>query len=249
MESKIRMIAVESRARSLKGVAHGLRKTAVMTQSASTTEIARTRTQMANATSVTGRRARSVNARASNRPVHQGDLAAFRQGSKEAKRRQDLLQDLQEGLLGQFEEQASPLVSHITFELFDYLLDRCGSDTKALTLLAQHSPKDGYRSVTPVGDDVALALRLLNEILSVARCDLPRIKDLLANARDRRRQAGTRKERRPQITEWIQKELARDPSAKSPDLWSAAPDWITDQIAERSFAARVTACRKTRASK
>lgn len=67
--------------------------------------------------------------------------------------------------------------------------------------------------------------------------------------RDMARQAGTRTPRRPEITRWIAAQLQRDPHAKSPDLWRRAPDWITDDIGERRFAARVTACRKSRASK
>lgn len=62
--------------------------------------------------------------------------------------------------------------------------------------------------------------------------------------RDNSRQAGTRKERRPDITRWIDDQLRRDPRAKSPRLWSIAPQWLTDQIEQRSFARRVTARRK-----
>lgn len=67
--------------------------------------------------------------------------------------------------------------------------------------------------------------------------------------RDKRRQAGTSKERRPEITEWLDEQLRRTPEAKSPELWRRAPDWITDQIGERRFAERVTRARKKRASK
>lgn len=62
--------------------------------------------------------------------------------------------------------------------------------------------------------------------------------------RDRARQGGTRRKRRPKINEWIARNLKRDPDAKSPALWSAAPDWLTDQIGFRAFAARVTQQRK-----
>lgn len=64
--------------------------------------------------------------------------------------------------------------------------------------------------------------------------------------RDGKRQAGTRKERRPDISDWIDKQLTRNPDAKSPDLWSSAPEWITEQIGDRSFASRVTKRRKLR---
>lgn len=62
--------------------------------------------------------------------------------------------------------------------------------------------------------------------------------------RDRARQDGTRRDRRPEINEWIARNLKRDPDAKSPALWSAAPDWLTDQIGFRAFAVRVTRQRK-----
>jgi len=62
--------------------------------------------------------------------------------------------------------------------------------------------------------------------------------------RDKKRQDGTRKERRPEINAWIAQEIARTPTARSPELWRRAPVWITDQIGERSFAVRVTQQRK-----
>ena len=62
--------------------------------------------------------------------------------------------------------------------------------------------------------------------------------------RDEGRQAGTRKERRPEITEWIGKQLARNPAATRMDLWETAPEWITDQIGLDRFGKRVRAARK-----
>jgi hypothetical protein len=62
--------------------------------------------------------------------------------------------------------------------------------------------------------------------------------------RDQRRQDGTRRPRRPNVDQWIEKKLTGEPNAKSPDLWRAAPEWITDDIGQRAFAARVTAARK-----
>lgn len=64
--------------------------------------------------------------------------------------------------------------------------------------------------------------------------------------RDRNREAGAKKPRRADINDWIVSQLDRSPAAKSPDLWQRAPDWITDQIGERRFAARVTEARKAR---
>lgn len=60
---------------------------------------------------------------------------------------------------------------------------------------------------------------------------------------------GRKKPRRGEINEWIARQLARDPGAKSPALWARAPDFVTDQIGDRAFSARVTSCRKSRASK
>ncbi len=54
-------------------------------------------------------------------------------------------------------------------------------------------------------------------------------------ARDTRRQAGTKKQRRPNVDVWLDKAVAADSGAKAPALWAMAPDWITDQIgADRS---------------
>jgi hypothetical protein len=62
--------------------------------------------------------------------------------------------------------------------------------------------------------------------------------------RDEKRQAGTRKEKRPKITSWIEKRLKYNPHEKSPDMWSDAPDFITDQISYHRFSKRVTGVRK-----
>ncbi|QRP62696.1 hypothetical protein I6J77_11160 [Rhodanobacter sp. FDAARGOS 1247] len=64
--------------------------------------------------------------------------------------------------------------------------------------------------------------------------------------RDKARQEGTKKERRPDVTEWISAKLRRDPLAKSPELWSRAPEWLTDQIGYERFRKRVTAVRMGR---
>jgi hypothetical protein len=67
--------------------------------------------------------------------------------------------------------------------------------------------------------------------------------------RDNARQAGTRKGRRPEIDDWIDRQLSADPRGKTPDLWKRAPEWLTDQIGPDRFAKRVTASRKRVASK
>lgn len=81
------------------------------------------------------------------------------------------------------------------------------------------------------------------EMLAVALC-LTKTYLRPKAARDDARQAGTRKKRRPDINDWISDQLRRDPKAKSPALWAKAPAWITDQIGDRRFAARVTDVRK-----
>lgn len=63
--------------------------------------------------------------------------------------------------------------------------------------------------------------------------------------RDEARQQGTKKERRPEITKWITAQLQAAPDAKSPDLWKAAPEWLTEQISYDRFSKRVTAARKS----
>lgn len=67
--------------------------------------------------------------------------------------------------------------------------------------------------------------------------------------RDAARQEGTRKRRRRDVDAWIDAQLKANPAAKSPALWSAAPEWITEQIGEERFAKRVTDARKRVASK
>ena len=62
--------------------------------------------------------------------------------------------------------------------------------------------------------------------------------------RDKKRQEGTKKERRPEITKWIAKQLQADPTAQSPDLWAKVPEWIEDEIGYDRFAKRVTQGRK-----
>lgn len=87
------------------------------------------------------------------------------------------------------------------------------------------------------------SMYLMNLIASAERDALyldaaPRVE------RDNKRQDGTKKERRPKINEWIRNQLRSNPDAKSPNLWSDAPDWITDQIGYNRFTKRVTGCRK-----
>lgn len=66
--------------------------------------------------------------------------------------------------------------------------------------------------------------------------------------RDDVRQEGTRKLRHPEINEWIEQQLHRQPDAKSPVLWDRRPEYISDPreyepIQFEAFARRVTAVR------
>jgi len=178
-------------------------------------------------------------------------MVALDAGIAEANRRE--LGDF-DGLLGQFDPEASGLLRDILTHLRDYLLDRC-SDDEARHLLTVFEPRPGYRNMPVVDDDVLLAIDLLNMFRSVARCtehaprESMKFSNLIfgtAGARDRRRQAGTRKERRPDITKWIAAALERNPGAKVPELWRNAPEWLTDQIGVARFRKRVTVVRKMR---
>jgi hypothetical protein len=173
---------------------------------------------------------------------------AFDDGIAEAKRRDSGNFD---GLFGQLPHNASRLLRDIVSDLRDCVLQDHKPD-EARCLLLERVPRNGYRNVTPIADDVALALSLLTSIHSATLCEGDRFANLIfgpAGARDEKRQAGTRKERRPEITEWIDRQLSLNPSAKSPELWGIAPEWLTDQISLRRFATRVTGRRKARASK
>jgi hypothetical protein len=86
-----------------------------------------------------------------------------------------------------------------------------------------------------VNVDGTAALEMLNQRLLTERVEL---------LRDRGRQEGTRKPRRPEVDAWIDGQLKANPAAKSPALWGDAPEWITEQIGEDRFAKRVTAARK-----
>lgn len=184
----------------------------------------------------------------SKRSIDTDMLAAVEAGIAEANRRERGDFD---GLLGQLDGDAPEALRGIVSDLRDYLLARHPED-ELRALLAEYEPRPGYRNLTPVEPDVELAISLFNTIRSTMRCTNERLELLVlgkGGTRDKKRQAGTRKERRPRITKWIKKQLMADPSAKSPALWNAAPEWLTDAIGERRFATRVTDCRKEMARK
>jgi hypothetical protein len=61
--------------------------------------------------------------------------------------------------------------------------------------------------------------------------------------RDEKRQAGTKKERRPEISAWIREQILKRPEANREELYDTAPDWITDKIGPGSFKKRVSKVR------
>ena len=187
-------------------------------------------------------------------------LAALDAGIAEANRRERGEFD---GLLGNVPEDAAALLSIVVQEARDCLLSHY-TEGDARALLEQCDLQKRFAGLTEaekdavvrevvaleLPDDVTLSLRLLNAIRRAYRSvDIERMVLGVSGARDRKRQAGTRQERRPDISRWIDKELQRNPGVKSPELWARAPDWITDQIGERRFATRVTDRRRVHASK
>lgn len=161
-------------------------------------------------------------------------LAAMLEGSRQDAGRFD-------GLRGNVGDNASPLLADMVRYLRACLLAHY-SEAEARALLAEFSPPaaPGFRTATSVPDDVRQALTLLNMIASAFRCEPEHLESLLLGKRDRKRQAGTRAPRRPDISKWIDKQLAHDPAAKCPALWDKAPSWLTDQIGLDRFRKRVT---------
>ncbi len=183
--------------------------------------------------------------------VDAGALDALEAGIAEADRRERGPFD---GLLGSLPDGAPQALSYVLSYLRDFLLGKY-PEAEARRLLEVFEPCPGFRAMPIVPDDVELALSLLNGIRSAMRCvddpAHPRHPDHFTmlifgktGVRDKKRQAGTRKERRPEVTRWIDAQLRHDPHAKSPDLWGRAPEWITEQVGRDRFAKRVTACRK-----
>lgn len=187
-------------------------------------------------------------------PTFHSDMEAMDAGIAEANRRERGDFD---GLLGGFDELSSGLLRDILTRLRGYLLDRY-TDKEASDLLDAFEPpivKGGASSGvvhwhTPVVDtDIELAVDLMNMIRSAARCEGERFANLIlgpAGVSGVKWQAGAHKPKRPQINDWIGKQLDRNPVAKCPALWHAAPEWITDDIGIDAFRKRITAVRKLR---
>jgi hypothetical protein len=172
-----------------------------------------------------------------------------------------------DGLFGQFDNNTSQVLRDTLSDLRDYLLAYCKNDeVKARSLLSEHEPTPGYRNVTPVPDDIALVLRLLNSYRSLSGCTPGRYAELMYGERDRKRQAGTRGKRgsrMPTLDNW----LDRAKLGKSNDeLWQMLPqseegddlyrdaDTVTEvytngkqlTIKRAAFDKRVTAARNRR---
>lgn len=175
-----------------------------------------------------------------NSATHREALESLSAGIEEANRRAKGDFD---GLLGSLDPGGSRLLRDIVDELRSVLLDRY-TDEEARALIAEFEPRPGYRSLSVVPDDVDLTLRLLNLVASALRCEPARRQELFLGPRDARRQQGTRKPRRPEVNEWIERQLGREPGAKSPELWSRRPDWMEDQVGYDRFSKRVTIVRK-----
>lgn len=103
-----------------------------------------------------------------------------------------------------------------------------------------------------ISNNMDAAFRHLEWMLNRQRAD-NREQFLLPLAqRDEKRQAGTKKPRKPKLTEWIESKLSRKPDATTKELWANAPDWVTNpdhgekdtSIGEHRFGKRVTAARK-----
>lgn len=123
-------------------------------------------------------------------PADTEALDAFKSGVAEANRRERGDFD---GLLGQFDPTSSELLRDILSDLRDYLLDHAKDDDQARALLVEHKARSGFRWVTPIPDDIALVLRLLNSIRNAASCDAKKFEELvlgIGGARDKKRQVG-----------------------------------------------------------
>ena len=95
-------------------------------------------------------------------------------------------------------------------------------------------------------DELATLLRSVALQITQYIGDVHRDDAIAHVLRDKRRQEGTHKPRRPEINQWIARQLERDPASKTPGLWSLAPEFITDSIGFDRFKKRVTQARKLR---
>jgi hypothetical protein len=170
-------------------------------------------------------------------PNFDSPLAALEAGIAEANHRERGQFD---GLLGQLPDGASKALKNVVSDLRDHLLDRY-SETDARRLLQEYEPRPGFRSVTPVPDDVDLALRLLNGIRSAMRCsdDDPERPDHFTNlifgkvgVRDKARKAVIRRAGR------ATGKARADEAAKRHEQWhTEAAQLVANGKTERNVAA------------
>lgn len=150
-----------------------------------------------------------------------------------------------DGLLGNIDEGASLLLADIVRYLRSHLITQTELTETELRerITADVLPPSGLVA----DNDVHLAINILQMIYSAHRVDSTRSQELIlgkSGARDIRRQAGTKKERRADITSWIRNQLEKRPKATRDMYWDNAPYWIKDQIGKDRFLKRVSTERK-----
>jgi len=174
------------------------------------------------------------------------------------------------GLYGSLPDGVAPVLNEIFTTLRSYLLDEMQlKQSRIVELMDERHPKHTARRTEKKGrlqhqsiegsgfgvdskelqnDGVRVAIDVLNSVLSAVRVtDETKKQKLLLGVfgqRDIRRQAGTKKERRPEITEWIIKNIKNRPRETREELWNRAPESIKDDIGRDRFLKRVSKQRK-----
>lgn len=97
-----------------------------------------------------------------------------------------------DGLIGNIGSSYPALIKDLLDMLRDFLL-RSYSEQKVRALLDEYLPRPGYANLTPIPDDIELALALFNAIASALRCEQGKRDRLLLGPRDAKRQRGARK--------------------------------------------------------
>jgi hypothetical protein len=152
-----------------------------------------------------------------------------------------------DGLLGRIPDGASALLVTIIREVQRFLLRKYSEDKARVLLEAAKSGMVAHPDMNLIPEGDLLALTILNKIHRALDAEGERYLDLLlgkAGAQEHRRREASKRERHPEITAWIRRQLTADPGAKSPDLWGRAPNSIKDVVGEGRFRKRVTAERK-----
>lgn len=97
-----------------------------------------------------------------------------------------------------------------------------------------------YGGISPPDDRTQGAIKLYKRRLVQA---ISAMNDK-ALARDTARQAGTRKPRRPEVQEWINRQVARQTGETAKEIWDRAPYDVTDLIGWERFKKRYAQARK-----